>query len=200
MPAKKPAALNVRHDTQAEREARAAREDALTPQRSLPAAPPARLDGHDVARATWRRLLREYGELQAAIVTRLDLDMLTDYCLLTEQAAELDRMRQVAYQLWLEQSGKHDELAKAGEHDAAVEMAMRVVGAFDAIVKLDGRVDRKRALLHQWRQSLYLTPRTRAGVAPAPKPAPEPEDEMERMLRGVDLGSDTAPAAGGSLA
>jgi len=190
MPAKKPAALNVRHDTQAEREARAAREAAVTPERSLPAAPPAALRGHAVASATWRRLLREYAGLAVAIITRLDLDMLTDYCLLTEQVGELDTMRRVAYATWLELSQQHDRLVVTGDLERAIGLGIAVVGAFDAIVKLDGRVDRKRALLHQWRQSLYLTPRTRAGVAPKTKPEPEPEDEMERMLRGVDLGTD----------
>jgi len=190
MPARKPQSLNRRHDTHAEQETRASAEAALRPASGLPQSPPARLDGHAVARAAWRRLMRVYGDLEAVLVTRLDLDLLADYCLMLEQAGELDTMRRTAYALWLELAGKHDELAKAGARDEAVSLAVSVVGAFDAVVKLDGRVDRKRALLHQYRQSLYLTPRTRAGVAPAGKKEPEPMDEMERMLSGVDLGPD----------
>jgi hypothetical protein len=52
----------------------------------------------------------------------------------------------------------------------------------DALIKLDARVDRKRAHLHKLRESLYLTPRARAGVAPAAAQAEEPPDEMEQLL------------------
>jgi hypothetical protein len=45
------------------------------------------------------------------------------------------------------------------------------------VVKVDGRVDRKRALLLQLRQSLYLTPRSRAGVMPKSK-SEEKADEF----------------------
>ena len=188
MPARKPQSLIVRHDTNADKAERGARESALRPKTALPSAPPTRLAGHEVARSAWRRLLKVYGELDAPIVTRLDLDMLTDYCLLLEQTGELDTMRRVAYTIWLELSAAHGQAVAKAESDKALELALAVVGAFDAVVKLDGRVDRKRALMHQWRQSLYLTPRTRAGVAPEPKKEPEPEDDLERMLRGVNLG------------
>ncbi len=190
MPARKPQSLNRRHDTNADKARRAAREASVRPRRGLPSAPPAQLAGHRVAGATWRRLVREYSELDAEIVTRLDIDLLVDYCLLMEQVTELDHMRRVAYQLWLELSGKHDELVKEDRRDAAVELAVSVVGAFDVVCKLDARADVKRKVLMTWRQSLYLTPRARAGVAPRPKAAPEPEDDLERLLRGVDLDAD----------
>ncbi len=190
MPARKPQDLNSRHDTKAERARRAADEAAVAG-RSLSMAPPPALAGHKVAAAVWRRLLREFGELDATLATRLDQDLLVDYCLLMEQARELDIMRGAAYKLWLELSGKHDELAKAGDGDAAVELAISVVGAFDAVLKLDARADVKRKGMLGLRQALYLTPRSRAGAAPARKPAPEPDDPLERLLDDVNL--DDAP-------
>jgi phage terminase small subunit len=185
MPARKPSSLQTRHSTKAEKNARATNEGALTPERSLPQDAPSRLEGHSVAEATWRRLMRTYNELEGTLVTRLDMDLLLDYCILIEQVIELDTMRKSAYETWLGLADKHRELAKDKQYDAALEIALKVVGAFDAVIKLDGRVDRKRALLLQMRQSLYLTPRARAGVAPAGKPPEEPEDPLEKLLDDV---------------
>lgn len=183
MPSKPPELL-VRHDTKADKAERARVEAALRPAGQLPRRPPARLadvkgkDGrvlidHSMARAAWGKLLKIYGELEAVIATKLDIDMLTDYCILSEQAFEMDKVRQQA-QAAVVESGDTEEAIKA----------------LEMVTKVDARVDRKRALLHQFRQSLYLTPRTRAGVAAATRKPPEPEDELERMLRGVDLEPD----------
>lgn len=183
MPARKPKALITRHDTAAEAHARADRETALRPERSLPKAAPAQLNGHPAAQAVWRRLVRMYGELEGEIVTRLDGDLLVDYCLLAEQVLQLDTMRAAAYKAWLQLANRHEELSQDPNMiDEAILLAVKVVGAFDAVVKLDGRADRKRALLLQLRQSLYLTPRARAGVAPAKKDEPEPPDPMDALL------------------
>ncbi len=182
MPAPKPKALITRHETEAEKSQRESREAALRPERSLPMGAPARLTGHLVAEATWRRLMRTYGEIDGEIVTRLDMDLLVDYCMLIEQITEIDKMRSVAYAVWMTLAKKHGEYAATDENEAAVAMALKVVNAFDAIVKLDGRADRKRSLLLQLRQSLYMTPRARAGVAPAKKEEPEPPDELEMLL------------------
>jgi hypothetical protein len=141
------------------------------------------------------------------VVTRLDMDLVCDYCLLMEQAGEVDRMRKVMYKLWLELGEAHEKLKqrarKANEkadsekdqeaastaraeaerlEEKAILTASKVIDAFEAVVKLDGRVDRKRALLLQWRQSLYLTPRSRAGVAPSKKEKEEEPDLMEQLL------------------
>jgi hypothetical protein len=62
---------------------------------------------------------------------------------------------------------------------------MQIQNMLAEIVKLDARVDRKRALLHQWRQSLYLTPRARAGVPAQVKEEEEAPDELELLLRDV---------------
>lgn len=182
MPARKPLALHTRHATKAEKAARVASEEALAPERGLPMAAPARLRGHPVAGEAWRRLMRLYAELEADIVTRLDQDLLIDYCMLMEQVAEIDTMRSTAYQVWLQLAKKHKELMEAGQADEAVIYAIKVVDAFTAVTKLDARADQKRKTLHQWRQSLYLTPRSRAGVAPAKKEEEIPPDDMELLL------------------
>ena len=185
MPARKPKSLIVRHETAAEKSDRAEHESEMRPDKSLPLTAPARLQKHETASAIWRRLMRLYSDLDGEIVTRLDMDLLVDYCILMEQVTELDMMRKTAYIAWLQLAKKHEELSKNKKSDEALEIALKVVGAFDAIIKLDSRADRKRALLHQWRQSLYLTPRARAGVAPSKKDPEPPPDPMETLLNEV---------------
>jgi len=185
MPAKKPAGLIERHETAAEAAERAQKENALRPRRLLPGEPPARLDGYLIARATWRRMMRRWSELEAVIVTSLDWDMLIDYCILMEQVVELDKMRRSAYQVWEKLDEALEKLSDETPAEDQVKMWMKVGGALSDATKLDGRVDRKRALLHQWRQSLYLTPRSRAGTAPTKKEKEEPPDDMEQLLSEV---------------
>lgn len=220
--------MKTRHDTKTEIETRVSNEASMAPEHDLPMAAPARLRGHRVAAEVWRRLMRGWAEIEAQVVTRLDMDLLVDYCILMEQLTELDRMRKVTYGLWLELGEAHeklkvrvveaekeaDEARKASKEagrkeggeeesaalaeqagraanyavileDKAVEAAAKCVDAFEAVVKLDGRVDRKRDLLLKWRQSLYLTPRARAGVAPSKKEEEEPLDPMDVLLGNV---------------
>lgn len=177
-----------------------------------------------MASEAWRRLMRLYGELEAEIVTRLDMDLIVDYCLVLEQTAEIDRMRKATYQIWLELGEAHDKTkrkalqadeeaaqAERAAQDAisqeaanearelavskaaaaerleekAIRLASQCVDAFEAVIKLDGRVDRKRALLYQMRQGMYLTPRARAGTAPAKKEAEPEKDPLEQLLDNV---------------
>lgn len=189
MPARKPASLIVRHDTAADRAERYAQESAVNPGGALPMNAPARLQGHPVAGAAWRRLMRLYGELEAQVVTRLDADLLVDYCMLMEQLAEMDEMRQHQVALWrrfVERSGS------AETYEQGLQAEVLAADALEQVTKIDARADRKRALALQMRQSLYLTPRARAGTAPAQKQEPEPPDELERLLGEVSafVGSD----------
>jgi hypothetical protein len=113
-----------------------------------------------------------YLGLAAEIVSTLDLDQLADYCLLIGQVAELDRLRAATLASW-------ERMAQEGKAEQAGEL-------LDLILKIDARSDRKRSLLNQLRQSLYLTPRSRAGTAPKPKPA-EPElDDLEKYLLSIE--------------
>jgi hypothetical protein len=152
MPARKPIGL---HDSAATKESRKSRQDgesALRPRRDLPLSPPRELES-TVARRVWRYLMKRYEEMEAEIVTSLDRDLLVDYCILAGQVDELDQLRSTAYK----------------EKD------------IDVIVKLDARSERKRAHMQRLRESLYLTPRSRAGVAPEKK-VEEPEDALDDLL------------------
>ena len=186
MPARKPQSLITKHETSAEQAQRARRESQFRSKHQLSNNPPARLKGHKAAAAAWRRIMHLYNEIQGEIVTRLDIDHLVDYCLLLEQLSRIDIMSDVAYKAWLQLAGEHERLIEAGKPDEAILMAIQVLGAFDAVTKLDARADRKRDLLLKWRQSLYLTSRSRAGVVPAQKMPVEPPDELTRLLDEVE--------------
>lgn len=221
MPARKPKALITRHETKAEIRQREDRESSMRPEQELPRGAPARLAGHKVAGETWRRLIRLYSETKDPIVSKLDQDLLVDYCILMEQLVEMDLMRKSAadiHQLILSRIAaiekKRAELKKriaeaeisfelAQELDGLkaqdealeekqLDLALRLTNAFDTILKLDARVDLKRAKIHTLRQSLYLTPRARAGVAPEKKEKPEEPDEMEKLLNeaGIFVGDE----------
>ena len=179
MPARKPQSLITKHETAAEQAQRARGESQFRSRRQLSNEPPARLKGHKVAAAAWRRIMHLYNEIQGEIVTRLDIDHLVDYCLLLDQLSRIDRMSDVAYQTWEQLAGEHERLIEAGKPDEAVRISIQVVGAFDAVTKLDARADRKRDLLLKWRQSLYLTSRSRAGVVPVQKEPVEPPVFLE---------------------
>lgn len=164
----------------------------MTPKRRLPESEPASLTAYPIAAREWRRLIRMYNSLDAEIVSRLDMGMLLDYCMLLEQMTELDKLRAAAVEEWNTAKAIMDAFRKRVEQNPEVEIDLKtftkaaeaVNWAFDKIVKVDGRVDRKRALLLQLRQSLYLTPRSRAGVNPPDKPEPEPDDDMTALLKG----------------
>lgn len=186
MPAKKPAGLIRRAETKAERDRRRKGEDAMKPRRGLSGEAPTRLKDHPVASAAWRRLMRLYDGIEAEIVSGLDFDLVIDYCILMEQAGELDQMRRTAF----DAHSAMQAIADSEEFrtwDAAMKIALvgKLNRSSENLVKLDGRADRKRALLFQLRQSLYLTPRARAGAAPAEKTPEPPPDELEMLLNEV---------------
>lgn len=189
MPARKPVSLQSRHATKDERANRVAAEGSMRSDQALPSSPPARLNGNEVAMATWRRLMREYSKVEAVIISRLDLDLLIDYCVVTSQLEEVDKMRKVAYQVWLDFAEKRQALEEDGSTDEKVKMAIKVSNAFKTLVALDARADTKRKTLLTMRQSLYLTPRARAGSAPKEKEVPLPVDPFEEFL-------DTIPTFG----
>lgn len=157
----------------------------MMPKRWLPESAPMELDGHEVAAREWRRVVRLYASMDAEIVSRLDMAMLLDYCMLMEQLLELDELRKAAMDGWRAAQkvldafqGQKDDQDDGEKVDLKtwIKALEAVNWAYDKIVKLDGRADRKRALLLQLRQSLYLTPRSRAGVAPRPKGGEKKDD------------------------
>ena len=189
MPAKKPQSLISRHETAEEKAARAEGESRLRPEKTLPKGAPARLKDFPIASETWRRIMKTYNSLEGEIVTLLDYDLLLSFCILMEQLSEIDAMRKDARENWqilLEQRTRH---LKDNEFDQAVLMAKAISHAYDTIVKLDTRADRKRSLIMQQMQSLYLTPRARAGFVPGQKEEEakgQPVDELEELFSDVD--------------
>jgi len=186
MPAPKPSSLINRHETAEERAEREEREAALRPNRTLPQNPPASLRGRKTAEVVWRRLIRMYGELEAEIITRLDMDLLVDYCLLAEQVSEMDDMRKTAVFNYELLSRLQKKYIDDGKEESASFLASKITASFESILKIDGRVDRKRDLMFKLRQSLYLTPRARAGTAPKGKAPEEPIDPMDALLGKVN--------------
>ena len=187
MPARKPAGLITRAETKAKKAARIAHESALKPRRDLSANAPARLAGHEVAAATWRRMMRVYNELEAQVVTMMDQDLLIDYCILTEQVGELDELRASSFAAWKHINNSWPTIEGTLFGKDLIDAIAKLQDAFTDVVKLDGRVDRKRALLLQLRQSLYMTPRARAGAAPKEKEVVAPPDEMEKLLNNAGI-------------
>lgn len=191
MPARKPSSLNTRHDPPADRAARADAEAAMTPRTAIGTKPPAELTGHKRAISVWKHTLGLYGETEAKIICAFDQGILVDYCLLVEQLVELDELRAQTLATHAAMLKSLKELtAKMKKKDAktvlAEQMAIteKLEMIMGQIIKLDGRIDRKRALIHTLRQSLYLTPRSRAGVTPAEREE-EIKTEMDKLLEEV---------------
>lgn len=186
MPAKKLASLMSQHDAKSARATRADAEAAYHPKNPLLLNPPARLKGYQGAGALWRQTIEMYRSLEVTIVSALDQDMLVDYCILGVQLVEMDGMRASAQKSFRTARALLERYSERKDVDPKLLIKWQdsVNWAEGVIVKIDARVDRKRALLHTLRQSLYMTPRSRAGVAPPEKPPEKPKTEMEKFLDG----------------
>jgi hypothetical protein len=186
MPAKKAAGLITRADTKENRTRRTKGEAALTPKEQLTVVAPARVKG-EIARAVWRETISLYDSLDVRIVNLLDVGMLTDYCIASEQLVQIDKLRGAAManydkaQLALGRFHANKRYIDPKQLTQAID---RVIGLLEMIIKLDGRADRKRDLLHKFRQSLMLTPRSRGGVTPSEKPEERPQSDMSRIIDG----------------
>lgn len=183
MPARKNSALNKRHDTKGEKAAREAAEQALLPSTKLTEKPPSALDGHPHAREVWTRIITLYSETQGEIITAFDEDVLIKYCLAEQELLELKALRKVILQTWdkhLKLMNKFNPTNKnLKDYFGALAAANALLQRFQGI---DARLDGKRKMIYAMAQSLYLTPRSRAGVAPQEKDPEEPESEMDNLL------------------
>lgn len=169
MPKAKPTGLITRAETKESKQKRKSAEKALTPVGDLPKMPAA-LKGNRIASGVYTRLIKDYGSLEAKIISKLDYDILVDYCLMMAEVLELSNTRK-----------------QVSERADEAETLDELLAAAGLLLKIDARSDRKRSQLHVLRQSLYLTPRARAGVNPPTKKEEEPEDELERLLNEIDL-------------
>jgi phage terminase small subunit len=159
----------------------------MEPERGLSVQAPARLKDHQVASATWRRMMRTYTQLKATVVTRMDWDLLVSYCMLTEELSEISDMRRSAREIWMQMEESRKEALNKNKPETfdpakALLLANQEIETYEMIVKLDGRSDRKRDLIYKFEQSLYLTPRARSAAVPAKKEKPEEPDELEKLL------------------
>ncbi len=145
----------------------------MTPKGKLPLTPPAELRADPVARREWRKLARLFNELQAQILTRLDLGMLEEYCRLKSRFEDIAGLREKTRILL-------GELLKAYEdRDAPVseklELLKPIRSAQIDLNKLDMAMNSTGRLLMDLAKALYLLPRSRGGVTPPPKPEDEPD-------------------------
>jgi hypothetical protein len=188
MPAAKPKSLSQRNDTKADRQARTAAESSVRPKTELTIKPPASLSGHKTASVTWRRVIELQNETKAAqdgepIITSFDVDLLVKYCLLEEEVIELAKMRADMHKDW-DDNRKIAKKIKPNPDTLKVWVNMwDVVNAmFQRFQGMDARLDGKRKLLLAVSMSLYLTPRSRAGVAPPIKDDVPEKSNTEKAL------------------
>ena len=183
MPKSKPTTLLKRHDTKADRTARVDAESSMEPMTKLTAKAPAELKGHRTAIDVWRRLMGLYLETEGTIITSFDADVLVKYCLAEEELQELAKLRSEIKKMWDAHSKMIGRMKPNAEsmkdYFNALMQANALLQRFQG---MDARMDGKRKLVFALAQSLYLTPRSRAGVAPPNKEPDKPPSEMEGLL------------------
>ena len=179
MPARKPTALidPKRAKVSIEkREAREAAELAITPTTQLSTDPPPLLQKRKVARETWSRLVQLYLGVQGTLITAFDEDLLTKYCILEEECLWLEAKRSEVDRNAVKLDKQLAKINPKGEQLKTYYQLLEQYNALNTRVQgLDARLDGKRKLLHSLSQSLFLTPRSRAGVAPTEKPTEKPD-------------------------
>lgn len=183
MPARKPSSLRNRHDTKAERAESRAAEEAMQPVTQLTVQPPALLRGHKQAAATWKELIGLYAEAEGTIVTAFDGYLLAKYCLLEEEVVALEALRDSVLDEYETISKQLTKLKpKAENYKEYGNMLDQKIALLTRYQGFDARLDGKRKFLVDMAQQLYLTPRSRAGVAPKEKEKPIPKTGMAALL------------------
>lgn len=183
MPASKPVELHKRHNTKSEIAERKEAEAALHSERGLSLLPPKSIKKDKVAAATWRRLIREYSRLEAELISRLDFDLLIDYCNVMSQIDELDHMRTSSYEVWHFLNEQRKKFIEDKKFLEALGLIKDIQKSYDVIIKIDARLDAKRKLAFSIRQSTFMTPRSRSGVKPPQDPEKAaPIDPLEAKL------------------
>lgn len=185
MPARKPNILIVRDEARITTQARINAESSARPKTVLTAATPAALRGHAKAARTWKRLIGLYLEVDGIIATAFDMDLLIKYCLIEEEVVELAAMRHTIKLEWQNSLKQAKKIKPDADNIRDWGRMWEVVNAlFQRFQGMDARLDGKRKLLLAMSQSLYLTPRSRAGVAPPEKPPEKEKTEMDGLLDG----------------
>lgn len=162
----KPEGLKTGAYTKKDREIGAQVEKSMQPDVDLPANAPSFFDFKVVkAEQVYKRLMKYYSQLDAVIVTSLDRDLIVNYCSMVSEMSELKILRRRL-------------LGMYSSNPASTPIA--------DITTIDARIDRKASLIHTLAQSLYLTPRARAGAIPEKKKE-KVFDPFEEFLNELDV-------------
>jgi len=164
------------------------RESAVRPRTLLSVRPPAKLKGKNTAMAVWEDIITLQGETQAAedgspIITSFDKDLLIKYCLAEEECLWLEGIRTEVERTYRAANKRLERMKPRGGDLKDYFNALSMVNALlNRLKDFDARLDGKRKLLHTLAQSLYLTPRSRAGVAPAEREPPKPKSKLGKLI------------------
>jgi len=188
VPKKKPSSLLTRNDSLETRAARHTAESSLQPFTTLTITPPAELRGRKISIATWQRIISLQSETQAAkdgapIITSFDERVLITYCKAVEEERTLENKLQKLDQAQEELYKKISKLKPTKDNlKEFVSMWSQFNGVTGNFKGFSARLDAHRANMHELARSMYLTPSSRAGVAPTAAPPEEPKDPMEELL------------------
>jgi hypothetical protein len=185
MPARKPSSLNAMSTTKEERSKRESAESAMTPRIALNTALPLRLRGrgHTNGAAAWKQAMKTYASTDSIIATAFDTELLVNYCLAIEEAIELADLRAVIILNWKDSEKALKKIKKTADNLKEWTAMQEVVNGFYMRIQgMDARLDGKKKLILAMQQSLYLTPRSRAGVAPTDKEPEHDDDPMAALL------------------
>ena len=187
MSARKSFLLSKKNLTKAEREAKRTAEERLSPAEKLSVDPPAALKKHPIAAAMWKRIMKRYASIEGELVTAFDENILVRYVLTSEEVEWLKGIRSAveAEYIAIEKIVSKNRNVKLT--DATYKAYIKLLESYHAVlarlVSIDARVDSKNKFLQTMEVSLYMNPRSRAGVAPDPANI-EDEDmsEMDKFL------------------
>lgn len=174
MPAKKHSSLIVRHSTKDEKKDRLSQESAMTPIEMLSLEVPPALQGerYRYAAGVWIRCIGLYLELQTMLATPLDENLLIKYCKAEQQFVEIEQFRNEKIEELISTREKARKIKLTGNVKQLKEwrQIQTTINEMEKnIASLDARLDAKGKYIHSMQQSLYLTPRSRAGVSPQKK-------------------------------
>lgn len=183
MSARKPSALVRKHIGATARAKREAAENSMRPAQQLSTAAPVALRKHRQAAALWRRLVNLYGSTVAQIITPFDEQLLIRYVLAIEECEWIEAKRARADLGAAVLEKQLSKLKPRGEQMHEYLVLLEQINALNARAQgWHSRLDTHRKMIHDMEKSLFLSPRSRAGVAPTSKePEKEPSD-MELIL------------------
>jgi phage terminase small subunit len=166
----KPQGIKSGHFTKSDKEFTAEIEKSLLPNTGLPKDAPSLFKFEAVkAETVYKRLMKHYSQLDAVIVTVLDRDLLVNYCNAVAELSELMILRKLS-------------MGKFYSSPSSLSI--------NDILALDSRIDRKKSIILTMAQSLYLTPRARAGVAPEKKKQKD-FDPFDEFLNDIETTLNT---------